>query len=80
MADAQCDKLATVVSGNKLTRVATVAKKQNKGSAVAEMGNHTRVKWTEKSGAVPLLVGAAMDPHLTQCRLDQGLPPFRMVT
>jgi len=51
-----------------------------KSSAVAEMGERARARWADKWGGavVPLSVGARkLGPHLTQCGLGQGLPPYQ---
>jgi len=49
----------------------------NESSEVAEMGDRARAKWAEKWGrsAVPLSV-RELGPHLTQCSLGRGLPPY----
>jgi len=46
----------------------------NKCSAVAEMGDRlATIDMGRKVGAVPLFKSSWV-PHLTQCRLDRGLP------
>ena len=51
----------------------------NKSSAVAEMGDRlARIDTGQKAGApVPLSVGQ-LGPHLTQCRLGRGVPPYQV--
>ena len=52
---------------------------KNNCSAAAEMGDRGRANWAEKVGAaVPLSVQGA--PHLTQCRLGRGLPPYQLAS
>jgi len=52
-----------------------------KSSAVAEMGDCTREKWAEKWGRLlcPFTLGK-LGPHLTQCRLGRGLPPYQVAS
>jgi len=51
----------------------------NKSSAFAEMGDRDRAKWVEKWGTgVPLSVGGGLGPHLTQCIMGRGLPPYEV--
>ena len=54
----------------------------NKSSVVAEMGDRlATIDMGRREGAgaaVPLSGGAG--PHLTQCRLGRGLPPYQMVS
>ena len=51
--------------------------KNNKSSVVAEMGDRlATIKMDRKVGAdVPLFLGE-LGPHLIQCRLGRGVPPF----
>jgi len=52
----------------------------NKSSAVAEMGDHLAViDMGRKLWAVPLFWGE-LGPRVTQCRLDQGLPPYQVAS
>ena len=44
-----------------------------KSLAVAEMGDHATAVGRKVGVAMPLSVGE-LNPHLTQCRLGQGLP------
>ena len=50
-------------------------------SAVDQTGNRARAKSAESGGgaAVPLSMGE-LGPHLTQCRLGQGLPPHQVAS
>jgi len=51
----------------------------NKSSAVAEMGDHlATIDMGRKVGALPLW--GELLPHLTQCHLSQGLPPYQVVS
>jgi len=45
------------------------------------MGDRSRAKWAGKwgGGAVPLSVWVELGPHLTQCQLGRGLPPYQVV-
>ena len=53
----------------------------NKSSAVAEMGDHlATVDMARKVGASVPLSGGELGPHLTQCRLGQGLPPYQVAS
>jgi len=54
----------------------------NNSSAVAEMGDrlaHNRHYPKSEEDVVPLSVGE-LGPHLTQCRLSQGLPPYQVAS
>jgi len=53
----------------------------NKSSAVAEMGDCLATTDTgQKVGAaVPLSIGE-LGPHLTQCCLSRGLPPYQVAS
>jgi len=55
--------------------------KDNKTSAVAEMGDRSStIDMRRKLGAVvPLFVGE-LGNHLTQCGLDRGLPPHQVAS
>jgi len=51
----------------------------NKCSAVAETGGRlATIDMGRKLGAVPLL--GELGPHLTQCGLGQGLPPYQVAS
>jgi len=52
----------------------------NKYSAVAEMGNHlATADMGENWGTVPLFWWE-VGPHLTQCHLGRGLPPYQVAS
>jgi len=53
----------------------------NKSSAVAEMGDRlATIDMGQKvEAAVPLSMGE-LGPHLTQCCLGQGLPPYQVAS
>ena len=53
----------------------------DKSSAIAEMGDRlTTINIGRKVGAaVPLSMGE-LGPHLTQCRLGRGLPPYQVAS
>ena len=55
---------------------------RSKSSVVAEMGDRlTTIDMGRKVGAaVPLSVGGELGPHLTQCRLGRGLPPYQVAS
>jgi len=57
----------------------TVIRNTNKSSAVAEMGDRlATIDMGQKVGAaVPPFRGGELGPHLTQCRLGRGLPPYQ---
>jgi len=51
----------------------------NKNSAVAEMGERlATIDMGRKVGAAVPISVAELGLHLTQCRLDQGLPPYQV--
>jgi len=49
----------------------------NKCSVAAEMGDRARAKWTEKWGRL-LCSLIRLDPHLAQCGLGRGPPPYQL--
>jgi len=53
----------------------------NRSSAVADMGDPlATIDMGQKVGAaVPLSMGE-LGPHLTQCHLGQGLPPYQVAS
>ena len=56
--------------------------KNNKNSAVAEMGDRLATinigrKWR---GLIRPFLWGELGPHLTQCRLVGGLPPYQVVS
>jgi len=52
----------------------------SKSSAVAEMGDRlATVDIGRKVESVPIWRGGA-GPHLTQCRLGRGLPPYQVAS
>jgi len=55
--------------------------KGNKCSAVAEMGDRLATTDMDQNmeGCAPLAEGE-LGPHLTQCRLGQGLPPYQVAS
>jgi len=59
---------------------------RNKSSAVAEMGDRARAKWAEKWRVLyPFPWGAPfcgkeLGPHLVQCRLGRGIPPYQVAS
>ena len=53
---------------------------QNKSSAVAEMGDRARAKWAEMWGLLCPFPCEELGPHLTQCRLGRGLPPYQVAS
>ena len=55
----------------------------NKSSAVYQMGDRlATIDMGRKLGGVPLFSrgGAELGPHLTQCRLGRGLPPYQVAS
>jgi len=51
----------------------------NKSLAVAEMGDRlATVDMGRKVGAAVALSVEELGPHLTQCRLGRGLPPYQV--
>jgi len=52
-----------------------------KSSEVAEMGEsgHNDMGWKEGSCCAPF-VGKELGPHLTQCGLGRGLPPYQVAS
>jgi len=38
------------------------------------------IDMSQKLGALPLFGGGVLGPHLTQCRLDRGLPPQQVAS
>jgi len=53
----------------------------NKSSAVAEMGVSAEAKWAEKYGVLcPFRGEGELGPHVTQCRLGRGLPPYQVTS
>ena len=60
--------------------VCKMSHKTNKSSAVAEMGDRlTTIDEGRKVGAVPHW-GEGLGPHLTQCGLGRGLPPYQVAS
>jgi len=56
----------------------TILPNQQLSSCGDGRADRARAKWAEKWGAaVPLSVGK-LGPHLTQCRLGWGLPPYQV--
>jgi len=52
----------------------------HKSLAIAEMGDRlATIDIGRKLGAVPLFFGGT-GPHLTQCRLGRGLPPYQVAS
>jgi len=59
---------------------ADLAQVVNKGSAVAEMGDRGHNRHGLKIGNCAAVGEGELGPHLTQCRLDRGLPPYKVAT
>ena len=47
--------------------------------AVAKMGDRLAT-WAERWGGAAVEAGSPLDPHLTQCGLGRGLPPYQVTS
>ena len=55
--------------------------RENKSSEVAEMNDRlATIDSGRKVGATVLLSVEELSPHLTQCRLGRGLPPYQVAS
>ena len=86
------DRLTTVDNSVRaLRKVEALTSTRDKSSAVAEMGDRARAKWTKKwVGCCSPVRGRSwvhksrkwgmLGPHLTQCGLGRGLPPYHLAS
>jgi len=60
----------------------SIIQKQNKSSAVVETRDRlaTIDMGRKVGGAVPLSGRRELSPHLTQCGLGRGLPPYQVTS